>query len=245
MNVRAASPEQFSGKRVGVCLPVDLGKSGGKIRPVVAIRDADEIHLKFEGSEEAFSCQNIRDTFHIDEEGLNGSIIEALCRASGQFDPSIPRFITVDTVGAGFKILNADGTVRSPLCDYLHPRAEEGMKIAEALTGGGKQEALRQIALATAGQSGVGVYNLYHLIALASKEAFLLTQELSIFRERSGPHSAEWMKRKAVSSVFLFAAILPRQHGMKNCCRNLTSPYLRSLRSFRHPQTWGVFFGRS
>lgn len=159
-----------SGREIAVCLPVDLGKSGGKIRPIVAVRNTEGIHLKFEGDEESFPCNNLKDTFVLDESGLNSGIASALSRASGQFDPSIPRIITVDTVGAGFKIVNSDGTVHTPLTDYLHPQAQSGMNMAAALTRGGRQEALRQIALATAGQSGVGVYNLYHLIGIEAEK---------------------------------------------------------------------------
>jgi len=159
-----------SGRPSAVVFPVDMGFSGGKISPLAMYRTGGAVQLHFVGSEVPFTYEKDETAHTIGEESLIAGIRSSLAQASKGFDPSIPRIITVDTMGAGFTVIGPQESTAVPMILYTNPATKDpGLESVISILGNGdRAAALLSLQLACGGQVEVGVYNLFHQAGLAA-----------------------------------------------------------------------------
>ncbi|MFA5103876.1 MAG: hypothetical protein WC527_01695 [Candidatus Margulisiibacteriota bacterium] len=146
---------------------VDMGFSSGKT-PTLALYKIDgQLQLHYAGNEIPFVYGVDKAAHTIDRISLMSGIRTAIIGASKQFEPSIPRIVTVDTMGAGLTVIGPGEREAVPMILYTNPLKAAGhAAIAEILGAGDESSALLNLQLACAGQVKVDVYNLFHLAGL-------------------------------------------------------------------------------
>ncbi|MCX5749703.1 MAG: FGGY family carbohydrate kinase [Candidatus Saganbacteria bacterium] len=145
----------------------DLGASGTGRWLTVEVHNADG-QLSFVQKERVATFPFTVTDHMIDKAGLLKGFSESLFDVSRRYDRSIPRTIAVNTFGAGFEILNGDGSIHTPLTMYTHPGQSAGAQyIADMIAGGDLEKAFKMIHSQSAGQGWQTVYNLFHLAAIS------------------------------------------------------------------------------
>ena len=166
---------QAGGKPVMVIAPVDHGFSGGKIRPVIVRETRHGLSLQESSHEEQYSMNTYEggpDNLFIGEMALMDNIQSSLARSLRPFGARTPVIVTVDTMGAGAKVIDGD-RITHRLFLYTHGQKDRGMDIvAEKLTHGNIMLMMEILHSESGGQSWVNVYNLYHLAAMNQRKPF-------------------------------------------------------------------------
>ncbi|MEK7377204.1 MAG: hypothetical protein AABZ57_08625, partial [Candidatus Margulisiibacteriota bacterium] len=126
------------GRLTHVVLPLDVGASGAKVRPL-EVRDVKGRLRMFEAPsslEKGFKIdfkrsgeRTLIDTSIFVDSGL------ALMEANDGYPADVQRIITVDTFGAGGLILNRDGDIHAPFYMYTDRQSAAGIEDAKQTLG--------------------------------------------------------------------------------------------------------------